>query len=96
MNKQQLIDYLNLKYEALEFWNDLRYVTPSEQKICFLNYQIRKVKKMLKDLEVLSVENEIKPLTYKGKSVNCPECGEKLQPEGGCLFCPICGWSACK
>ena len=25
----------------------------------------------------------------------CPDCGGVLQPSGGCLFCPRCGWSAC-
>jgi Zn finger protein HypA/HybF involved in hydrogenase expression len=26
----------------------------------------------------------------------CPDCGTKLVPESGCLFCPVCGWSQCK
>lgn len=25
----------------------------------------------------------------------CPECGGPLFPEGGCPFCPRCGWSKC-
>lgn len=27
---------------------------------------------------------------------HCPECGEELIPEGGCVFCPNCGYSPCK
>ena len=26
----------------------------------------------------------------------CPECGNRLVPEGGCAFCPCCGYSPCK
>lgn len=26
----------------------------------------------------------------------CPDCGAKLVPESGCIYCPICGWSKCK
>jgi len=25
----------------------------------------------------------------------CPDCGEKLQHEGGCVICKQCGWSKC-
>jgi hypothetical protein len=25
----------------------------------------------------------------------CPDCGLDIQPEGGCVFCPSCGWSGC-
>lgn len=26
---------------------------------------------------------------------HCPECGEKLIHESGCITCYNCGWSAC-
>lgn len=26
----------------------------------------------------------------------CPECGEKMRFEGGCVFCPSCGYSKCE
>ncbi len=26
----------------------------------------------------------------------CPECGMRLVPAEGCVFCPSCGWSPCK
>ncbi|MBP2070765.1 hypothetical protein [Thermoanaerobacterium butyriciformans] len=26
----------------------------------------------------------------------CPDCGAKLVPESGCMYCPFCGWSQCK
>jgi ribosomal protein L32 len=25
----------------------------------------------------------------------CPECGEKLVRDGGCMTCLSCGWNAC-
>ena len=25
----------------------------------------------------------------------CPECGNRMQPEGRCLTCPACGYSRC-
>lgn len=38
---------------------------------------------------------------FSGKSLKCPDCGAKLQLEGGCMICkgdethPGCGWSKC-
>lgn len=26
----------------------------------------------------------------------CPDCGNEMWPDGGCLYCPICGYSPCK
>lgn len=26
---------------------------------------------------------------------DCPDCGSKIHPEGGCLICQSCGWSKC-
>ena len=26
----------------------------------------------------------------------CPECGEPLEFEGGCVICHSCGWSKCE
>ena len=26
----------------------------------------------------------------------CPQCGDRLTHEGGCLLCRGCGWSACE
>ncbi|ABY92717.1 hypothetical protein Teth39_0987 [Thermoanaerobacter pseudethanolicus ATCC 33223] len=26
----------------------------------------------------------------------CPDCGAKLVHEGGCVFCPFCGYSECQ
>jgi len=25
----------------------------------------------------------------------CPDCGQHLEPDGGCMYCPYCGWSGC-
>jgi ribonucleoside-diphosphate reductase alpha chain len=38
-----------------------------------------------------------KPIVIADKSTNatCPECGEKVRFEGGCVVCPNCGYSKC-
>jgi len=30
------------------------------------------------------------------QEIYCPDCGAKLIPAEGCLYCPFCGWSKCK
>jgi hypothetical protein len=25
----------------------------------------------------------------------CPDCRQRMIPEGGCSYCPFCGYSAC-
>jgi len=40
-------------------------------------------------------EEENKKMLYSGM-VECPECGNIMYPEGGCWFCPVCGYSPCK
>lgn len=46
--------------------------------------------------------NKIKEKKFEAKDENlkdhkrCPECGEHLVREGGCIQCPNCGWSACE
>jgi len=30
-----------------------------------------------------------------GASDCCPECGQRMQPEGRCFTCPACGFSKC-
>lgn len=27
--------------------------------------------------------------------VGCNDCGQNLAHQGGCAFCPVCGWSDC-
>jgi len=27
---------------------------------------------------------------------SCPECGSFIVHQGGCINCPVCGWSACR
>ncbi|WP_171804982.1 hypothetical protein [Mahella australiensis] len=34
----------------------------------------------------------VRLLVYNGI---CPECGDRLAHEGGCVTCYSCGWSAC-
>ena len=42
-------------------------------------------------------ENEFAGLTPDEliDKMRCPECHQKLEKTGGCLFCFGCGWSAC-
>lgn len=35
------------------------------------------------------------PVTPKKVKNPCPQCGESLRYEGGCIQCPSCGWSKC-
>jgi len=30
-----------------------------------------------------------------GHARTCPICNTLVIPQGRCLYCPICGWSAC-
>jgi len=34
-------------------------------------------------------------LPFKVVSRQCPECKCELANDGGCVFCPVCGWSKC-
>lgn len=37
-----------------------------------------------------------KAIVLEAKSkATCPQCGESLRHEGGCIQCPSCGWSKC-
>ncbi|EGW40498.1 hypothetical protein DOT_1570 [Desulfosporosinus sp. OT] len=39
---------------------------------------------------------QITGLIYEEVSImKCPECGNSVVPEGGCIYCPSCGWSPC-
>lgn len=38
---------------------------------------------------------EEKRIYFDGHLKNCPECGGELEPESGCLICPLCGFSRC-
>ena len=51
---QELIEYLNRKYEALEFWTRLRGVIPIENKIKLIEIEITEAKQKLKKLRSVS------------------------------------------
>lgn len=40
--------------------------------------------------------NSNKPVGISQPQQICPECGYRLQHEGGCSICMSCGWSPCK
>jgi hypothetical protein len=52
MDKQELIDYLAAKNEALDFWRALRKVVPVEKKITLLEREIAEAKKELKAIRL--------------------------------------------
>lgn len=51
--------------------------------------------------ELFSNDDDVVETSIKSKSigeiktVKCPQCGESLRHEGGCIQCPSCGWSKC-
>lgn len=49
------------------------------------------------DYKVVSERNTSKKFNSKNKTdkLPCPECGEPLEFEGGCVICHSCGWSKC-
>ncbi len=59
---------------------------------------VSKVHDMLQKNEgapLLSPWQASKPKSKEAESGNCPECGEKLEHEGGCVSCRSCGYSKC-
>lgn len=52
-------------------------------------------------IALLDMHNEVKgvsgnePVVETTGGATCPECGGKIQHEGGCVQCPTCGWSKC-
>jgi predicted amidophosphoribosyltransferase len=47
---------------------------------------------MTTDLTTNMTNTEFNNLIKQGV---CPYCGSKMQPDGGCMFCPACGYSLC-
>jgi ribonucleoside-diphosphate reductase alpha chain len=45
-------------------------------------------------VETIVVKKPIAQTENKSKAI-CPQCGESLRHEGGCIQCPSCGWSKC-
>jgi len=31
----------------------------------------------------------------QGKPTQCPDCNGPVFRNGGCVYCPCCGWSSC-
>ena len=44
--------------------------------------------------EIIKKEQPVKQVTKQKKST-CPECGDELAHEGGCVICKNCGFSKC-
>jgi len=55
-----------------------------------LLYQLGKTKN-----EITKNENNTRSEYNNENYRKCPDCGEKLRSEGGCVNCTNCGWSAC-
>ena len=60
-----------------------------EDKLIF-NTDIEDVPKV----EVPKVQKKPVKQVKQSKN-NCPECGEPLEHEGGCVICKTCGFSKC-
>ncbi len=43
----------------------------------------------------LGIDDYVKNVVIPAETI-CPECGSKLVPDSGCMYCPFCGWSLCK
>lgn len=41
------------------------------------------------------VTKQAKVIKNHASTTKCPQCGEPLRHEGGCIQCPGCGWSKC-
>lgn len=57
------------------------------QERCFADFDLDKT-----ELQSVKVTETSKETTTKTK---CPECGEEVVFEGGCVTCRCCGWSRC-
>lgn len=44
---------------------------------------------------VIAKTSSPKKVTLKTVTFKCPECGESVNFEGGCMTCPNCGWTKC-
>ena len=44
---------------------------------------------------VIAKTSSPKKVTLKTVTFKCPECGEPVNFEGGCMTCPNCGWTKC-
>ena len=53
-------------------------------------------RKFNKNFFVEETENKtIENSTITNNNSTCPECGNNLEHEGGCVVCKNCGWSKC-
>ena len=49
-----------------------------------------------KDNGTITINNiNEEPINKQVITNKCPDCGEPLIHEGGCVQCPNCGWSRC-
>ena len=44
---------------------------------------------------IIAKTSSPKKVTLKTVAFKCPECGEPVNFEGGCMTCPNCGWTKC-
>ena len=60
-------------------------------------FKIEEDEKYIEEIQEVTTE-EVKSIkasiNTNGKKV-CPDCGEELTYEGGCIVCHSCGWSKC-
>ena len=68
-----------------------------------IGYALKDIMERIRSGNVISGETEQKPKQEEDAICNscdtctskCPECGEPIDFEGGCMVCRSCGWSKC-
>lgn len=68
-----------------------------------IGYALKDIMERIRSGNVISGETERKPKQEEGAvcdscdacTSKCPECGEPIDFEGGCMVCRSCGWSKC-
>ena len=57
---------------------------------------LEEVKTQQEELEKEESKEVVATETHNAtNNEKCPECGDKVRFEGGCVICPSCGWSKC-
>ncbi|WP_432667476.1 vitamin B12-dependent ribonucleotide reductase [Wukongibacter baidiensis] len=85
MNMSIITDDQNIEDIAQE-------IEYGEESGCLDNCSLCSMSEMCNNELTIGVDEAI----YEGKAMNtCPECGNKVEHEGGCVMCRSCGYSKC-
>jgi DNA-directed RNA polymerase subunit M/transcription elongation factor TFIIS len=74
----------------------LQMLIDQGEELKALKENLEEVKTQQEELENEDVNESVVEDTHKtANSEKCPECGDTVRFEGGCVICPSCGWSKC-